>query len=84
MWYLISKAVISGVLVAAISKVAKRYSGFGGLIASLALISVLGMIGLWRDRPDPVTMAAHPEGTFSFALPTRPMFLLIPPCCGTA
>jgi hypothetical protein len=78
MWYLVIKAAISGVLVAAVSEVAKRYPGFGGLIASLPLVSVLGMIWLWRDKPDAANMAAHARGTFWFVLPSLPMFLLIP------
>jgi hypothetical protein len=78
MWYLLIKAGLSGILIATISEVAKRYPGFGGLIASLPLVSVLGMIWLWRDKPDAANMAAHAEGTFWFVLPSLPMFLLIP------
>jgi hypothetical protein len=78
MWYLLIKASLSGILIATISEVAKRYPGFGGLIASLPLVSVLGMIWLWRDKPDAANMAAHAEGTFWFVLPSLPMFLLIP------
>ena len=37
MYYLIVKATVSGVLIAIISEVAKRYPGLGGLIASLWL-----------------------------------------------
>ena len=78
MHYLILKAVISGAVVAAVSEIAKRYPGFGGLVASLPLVSVLGMIWLWRDTHDAQTMAAHASGTFWFVLPSLPMFLLIP------
>ena len=78
MLYLIIKAALSGILIALISEVAKRNPGFGALIASLPLISVLGMIWLWRDRPDVANMAAHVEATFWFVLPSLPMFLLIP------
>ncbi|MBI1407792.1 MAG: hypothetical protein GC145_16890 [Caulobacter sp.] len=78
MIYLLIKAAISGVLVALVSDVAKRYPGVGGLIASLPLISVLGMIWLWRDTGDPQRLAAHATGTFWFVLPSLPMFLLIP------
>ncbi len=46
MLYLIIKALISGVIVVTVSEVAKRYPGLGGLIASLPLVSVLGMIWL--------------------------------------
>jgi len=78
MLYLLLKAVISGAVVAAVSEIAKRYPGVGGLLASLPLVSVLGMIWLWRDKPDAANMAAHATATFWFVLPSLPMFLLIP------
>ena len=78
MLWLAIKAAVSGVLIAAISLVAKRYPGFGALIASLPLVSVLGMLWLWNERPDTANMAAHAEATFWFVLPSLPMFLLIP------
>lgn len=78
MLYLVLKAAISGVLIAVASTLAKRYPGFGALIASLPLISVLGMIWLWNDKPDAETMAAHAGATFWYVLPSLPMFLLIP------
>jgi hypothetical protein len=78
MLYLAVKAALSGILIAIISEVAKRYPGIGGLIASLPLVSVLGMIWLWRDKPDAINMASHAEATFWFVLPSLPMFLLIP------
>ncbi|NTS66409.1 DUF3147 family protein [Sphingomonas sp. HHU CXW] len=78
MYHLAAKAIISGILIAAASELAKRYPGFGALIASLPLVSVLGMIWLWHDRRDPVNMAAHTQATFWFVLPSLPFFLLIP------
>jgi hypothetical protein len=76
--YLLLKALISGVLIAAASTLAKRYPGFGALIASLPLVSVLGMIWLWHDKPDAANMAAHAQATFWYVLPSLPMFLIIP------
>ncbi|MBV9841561.1 MAG: DUF3147 family protein [Sphingomonadaceae bacterium] len=78
MLYLTIKALISGIIVAAVSEIAKRYPGIGALIASLPLVSVLGMIWLWHDKPDPANMAAHAQATFWFVLPSLPMFLLMP------
>lgn len=78
MFYLAVKALISGILIAAASEVAKRFPGFGALIASLPLVSVLGMIWLWRDKPDAENMAAHAGATFWYVIPSLPMFLLIP------
>lgn len=78
MLYLLIKALVSGAIIAAVSEIAKRYPGFGALVASLPLVSVLGMIWLWRDTQDPVRIAAHAGATFWFVLPSLPMFLLIP------
>jgi hypothetical protein len=78
MLYLILKAAISGVLIAIASTLAKRYPGFGALIASLPLVSVLGMIWLWSEKPDARNMAAHSAATFWYVIPSLPMFLLIP------
>lgn len=78
MWWLAIKALVSGVIVAAVSEIAKRYPGFGALVASLPLVSVLGMLWLWQAKPDAANMAAHAQGTFWFVLPSLPMFLLIP------
>ncbi len=78
MFYLILKAAISGIIIALVSEIAKRSPGFGALVASLPLISLLGIIWLWRDTHDPVRMAAHVQATFWFVLPSLPMFLLVP------
>lgn len=78
MTYLILKAALSGLIIAIVSEVAKRSPGAGALIASLPLISVLGMIWLWRDTQDPQRLAAHAGATFWYVLPSLPMFLLIP------
>ena len=78
MLYLVLKAALSGVIIAAISEIARKSPGFGALVASLPLISILGMIWLWRDTRDVVRMASHVEATFWYVLPSLPMFLVIP------
>lgn len=78
MLYLLLKAGLSAVIIVAVSELAKRSAGLGALVASLPLVSVLGMIWLWRDTHDPVRMAAHAGATFWYVLPSLPMFLLIP------
>lgn len=78
MLYLILKAAISGLIIAAVSLIAKRWPGFGALVASLPLVSILGMLWLWRDKPDTTNMADHVQATFWYVLPSMPMFLVIP------
>lgn len=72
------RALLSGVIIAIVSVVSRRYPALGALIASLPLISVLGMIWLWNDKPDAENMARHAEATFYYVLPSLPVFLLIP------
>ncbi|MBS1103804.1 DUF3147 family protein [Gluconobacter sp. Dm-62] len=78
MVFFILKCIVSGLLIAAASGVARRYPGAGALIASLPLVSVLGMIWLWLEKPDRIVMSHHSEATFWYVLPSLPMFLLIP------
>ncbi|WP_419729760.1 DUF3147 family protein [Lichenicola sp.] len=78
MTYFIVKAVLSGLLIAAVSTIASHRPVFGALVASLPLISVLGMVWLWRDTHDSARMQAHVGATFWYVLPSLPMFLLIP------
>ncbi|CAN7319471.1 DUF3147 family protein [Caulobacter sp. BE254] len=78
MLYLLAKAAISGVIIALVSEIAKRQPGFGALVASLPLISILGMLWLWRDTHDVKRMATHVEATFWYVLPSLPMFLIVP------
>ena len=78
MFYLVVKALLSGVIIALVSEIAKRSPGFAALVASLPLVSVLGMIWLWRDTRDADRLADHAQATFWYVLPSLPMFLLIP------
>ena len=78
MLYPLIKAVISGILVASVSEVARRSPAFGAMIASLPIVSILAMIWLWRDTGDAERIAAHAEATFWYVLPSLPMFLVLP------
>ena len=78
MFYLLVKAAISGLLIALISEVARRSPGWGGLVASLPLTSLIAMIWLWRDTGDEQRIAELSLGAFWFVLPSLPLFLIIP------
>lgn len=78
MLYLVIKAAISGVIVALVSEIARRYPGWGGLIASLPLTSLLAMIWLWRDTGDSLRIAELSSSTLWFILPSLPLFLVLP------
>ena len=78
MLYLILKALLSGIIIAAVSEIAKRSPAFGALVVSLPLVSLLAIIWLWRDTGDTMRIASHAEATFWYVLPSMPMFLAFP------
>ena len=76
--YLLIKALLSGLIVAAVSEVARRYPGWGGLLASLPLTSLLAMIWLYRDTADPERVAELSVSTIWFLVPSVPLFIALP------
>jgi len=79
MLYLILKAAVSGILIAIISEVARRYPSFGGLIASLPLVSLIAIIWLWNDSGgDRSLVSGHARATLWFVVPSLPFFLVLP------
>lgn len=75
---LVVKALLSGFIVMIVSELAKRSPPLGALVASLPLVSVLGMIWLWRETANTERLAAHSQATFWYVLPSLPMFLVLP------
>jgi hypothetical protein len=78
MLYFVVKCILSGIIIAAVSEIAKRSPALGALIVSLPLVSLLGILWLWRDTGDVERIAGHAESTFWFVLPSLPMFLALP------
>jgi hypothetical protein len=78
MLYLVVKAAISGLLIAIVSEVARRSPGWGGLLASLPLTSLLAILWLWRDTGDAQRVSEVALGAFWFVLPSLPLFVIIP------
>ena len=78
MWAIVAKALLAGAMIAAISEIGRRLPTAAAVVASLPLVSVLGMIFLWHAKPDAENMAVHSAATFWYVLPSLPMFLVIP------
>ena len=78
MLYLIIKAALSGAIVAAVSEIARRYPGWGGLVASLPLTSLLAMVWLYRDSGDSHQVAELSVSTLWFIVPSLPFFIALP------
>lgn len=71
------KALLSGVLIAAASEVARRSPGWGGLIASLPLVSLTAMLWLWRDTGDPLRIADLALSSSAYVLASLPAFVVL-------
>jgi hypothetical protein len=78
MLYASIKALISGLIVALVGETGRRNAALAALFASLPLVSVLGMIWIWRDTRDLARLSAHSSATFWYVLPSLPMFLVMP------
>lgn len=78
MLYFLFKAGFTGLLAAAISEIARRYPGWGGLVASLPLASLMAIIWLYRDTGDTERVAQLSWGVSFFILPSLPMFVALP------
>ncbi len=78
MWaQLAIKALVSGLLIAAASEIARRSPGWGGLVAALPLTTLLALAWLWRDSHDPLRAADFMAGTALYVLASLPAFALI-------
>ena len=78
MLYLTIKAALSGIIVAAVSEIARRYPSWGGLVASLPLTSLLAMLWLYRDSHEPERVAELSLSTIWFIVPSVPLFIVLP------
>ena len=78
MAFFIVKVAISAIIIAIVSTLARRQPALGALVASLPIVSVLGMVWLWLETHDRARMEAHVGATFWYVVPSLPMFLVIP------
>jgi F0F1-type ATP synthase assembly protein I len=76
-WYII-KIAITALIIVVVSEISKKLPLLGSLIASLPLVSVLGMVWIFQETKDTQKLITHAEGTFWYVLPSLPMFLLMP------
>jgi hypothetical protein len=78
MTQLIIKALLSGIVIATVSELAKSNNLVASIVHSLPLTSLLAFIWLYAGTGDSALVGRHAWGTFWFVLPTLPMFLLMP------
>jgi uncharacterized membrane protein (GlpM family) len=75
---LLVKAIISGVLVAAIAEISRRNSAIASLLAALPIVSLLAILWMYHDTRDVNQIAAFSWGVFWYVLPSLLFFVLLP------
>ena len=78
MGWLITKSLITAMVIVAASELAKRNDKLGALIVALPTVTILAMIWLYVEKQPSEKIANHAWYTFWYVLPTLPMFLLFP------
>ena len=76
--YNVLKALLSGVIIAAASEVARRSSLLGAIIVSLPLTSLLTMIWLWRDTHERDEIADLSWPILWVIVPSLALFVVLP------
>jgi len=72
------KYLITAGLVVLISEIAKRNDQWGGLMASLPLVTLLTLVWMQLEQQPIDKIANHAWYTFWYVLPTLPFFLIFP------
>jgi len=79
---LVIKALVSGVLIAAASEVARRSSLLGAVIISLPLTSILALVWLYRETGDTGQVSALSWSILWVIVPSVVFFVVLPVCIG--
>jgi len=72
------KLVLSALIIVAVSELAKRQPAWGGLLASLPLVSLLAMVWLYVDTRDTHQVAELSISIFWLVLPSLALFVTLP------
>ena len=78
MLYYAIKAIISALVIVAVSEIARRSTGFAALVASLPLTSLLAFIWLRTEGAQPEEIAELSSQIFWLILPSLFFFPLFP------
>ena len=78
MAWIITKYLITALVVVLVSEFAKRSDRIGALIASLPLVTLLTLVWLYLEKQPDAKLGNHARYTFWYVVPTLPMFLVFP------
>ena len=72
------KLALSTLIIVAVSELAKRQPTWGGLLASLPLVSLLAIVWLYADTRDAAKVSELSLSIFWLVLPSLAFFLALP------
>lgn len=78
MLYYIIKILISALLITFISEISKRSSFWGGVLASVPVVSVIAFIWLYEDTKDIQKIIDLSLNIFWLVIPSLSLFLIFP------
>lgn len=78
MLYIIIKLLITSILIVTISEVARRYSVFASILASLPLTSLLAIIWLYLDTKNAEKVSELTWGILWMVIPSLSFFIILP------
>jgi hypothetical protein len=76
--YVVLKALLSGVIIAVASEVARRSPLLGAVLISLPLTSILALIWLWRDTHDRDEITDLSWSILWVVIPSLVFFIALP------
>jgi hypothetical protein len=76
--YLLLKALLSGVIIAAASEIARRSTLLGAILISLPLTTILAAAWLYRDTKDTAEVAALSWSILWVIVPSLVFFVVLP------
>lgn len=76
--FAVIKFALSAAIIVLISEVAKRSIFWGGILASLPIVSILALIWLYLDTRDVQTVSSLSLNIFWMVLPSLVLFLVLP------
>lgn len=80
-WFIITKIIVSALVITAVTEIAKRYVSIGGLIAAMPITTLLALFWLYYEKKDTVLLAEFSKAvlagipiTLLFFIPTIYLF----------
>lgn len=78
MGWLVTKYLVTALVVVLVSEIAKRSDKLGALVAALPLVTILALVWLHVETGSTEKVSNHAWYTFWYVIPTLPMFLTFP------